>query len=46
MLKWQMHTNLFRNPVMDDITANSLLNLVYMDSVKKLMTDLFLLIYQ
>jgi len=46
MLKWQMHTNLFRNPVMDDITGTSLLDLVHMESVKKLMTDLFLLIYQ
>lgn len=45
MLKWQMHTNLFRNPVMDDITGDSLLNLVHLGSVKKLMTDLFLLIY-
>lgn len=46
MLKWQMHTNLFSNPIMDDITARSLVTLVHMDDIQKLMTDLFLLIYR
>jgi hypothetical protein len=46
MLKWQMHTNLFSNKIMDDITARSLLWLVHQEHVKKLMTDLFLMIYK
>ena len=46
MLKWQMHTNLFSNTFMDDVTARSLVTLVHMDSIKVLMTNLFLLIYK
>lgn len=45
-MKWQMHTNLFRNPYIDDVTADSLLSLVHMQQTKNLMTDLFLLIYK
>ena len=45
-LKWQMHTNLFANEFMDDITANSLVDLVHKDHIKVVITDLFLLMYQ
>ena len=41
-----MHTNLFANEFMDDITANSLVNLVHMDNIKVIITDLFLLMYE
>jgi len=41
-----MHTNLFSNKIMDDITARSLVWLVHQEHVKKLMTDLFLMIYK
>ena len=44
-MKWQMHTNLFGNPAMDDITATALVDLVKMDNIKLLMTDLFLLLF-
>lgn len=40
-----MHTNLFSNPDMDDITAKALVDLVKMDNIKLLMTDLFLLLF-
>ena len=41
-----MHTNLFQNKMIDDVSARSLLWLVGQDHVKKLMTDLFLMIYR
>jgi hypothetical protein len=38
-----MSINLFSNPTMDDITADALLTLVKKETIKILMTDLFIL---
>ena len=45
-LKWQTHTNLFRNNYIDLVTGRSLIWLLGFEQNKKLMTDLFLLIYK
>ena len=45
-LKWQTHTNLFQNDFIDKVTGESLIALMQMDENKKLMTDLFLMLYK
>jgi hypothetical protein len=41
-----MGVNLFSNPVMDDITGEALFRLVKTDSIKLLMTDLFIIMLE
>jgi len=45
-LRWQTHTNLFRNDFLDKVTGRSLFWLMGFEVNKKLMTDLFLMIYR
>jgi hypothetical protein len=45
-LRWQTHTNLFRNDFIDKVTGRSLYDLVGYEKNKELMTDLFLMIYK
>lgn len=45
-LKWQMHTNVFQNDYIDLVTGRSLVWLLGFDANKKMMTDIFLSIYQ